>query len=195
MKKLQAIILGAIIITLISCSKETTNNNTTTDNPNINHRVINKTLSTALDSTREMLEIDIDDNDTSDYAIQMELRSQYKSVSIVCIPLGNYTLSTVTDGESQNIVTKLTNNTLINASATNWNQLSAYAFYRTDITPTVNLGHAGAGDILTGVQFAINGKMHFGWILVNVSANMKTVTVKEVAYDIRPNTTIKAGEK
>lgn len=194
MRKLQSIILGTIIITLISCSKETTNN-TTTDNPNINHRVINKTLSTALDSTREMLEIDIDDNDTSDYAIQLELRSQYKSVSIVCIPLSNYTLSTAADSESPNVITMLTNNTLINASTTNWNQLSVYALYRTDITPTVNLGYAGTGDILTGVQFAINGKMHFGWILVNVSANMKTVIVKEVAYDIRPNTAIKAGEK
>lgn len=192
MKKTTLTIIIAIVILAIGCKKE---NNTTTDNPNIVHRVINQTLSTTKDSTEEYLEINIDNDSIKDFVLIMNLRSHYKSVSIVCIPLDNYTLSTTIDSELPNVINKLTNNTVINASATTWNQLSTYALLRTDYTPTVNLGYAGAGDILTGVQFDINGSMHFGWMLVNVSANMKTVTVKEVAYDIRPNTAIKAGEK
>jgi hypothetical protein len=49
--------------------------------------------------------------------------------------------------------------------------------------------------VLVGVQFLIDGNIHFGWILINASASRKYIVVKEVAYDIRPNVEIRAGEK
>jgi hypothetical protein len=58
-----------------------------------------------------------------------------------------------------------------------------------------NYGFAGKGDLLVGVRFMIGSQLHYGWMKVNASTDYKTIIVKEVAYDIRPNVEVRAGEK
>jgi hypothetical protein len=61
--------------------------------------------------------------------------------------------------------------------------------------PELSYGFAGKGDLLVGVRFMIGSQLHYGWMKVNASTDYKTIIVKEVAYDIRPNVEVRAGEK
>ena len=45
-----------------------------------------------------------------------------------------------------------------------------------------------------GVKFQASGNTHYGWIRVEVTADGKTLSVKDYAYDATPNTAIVAGE-
>ena len=45
------------------------------------------------------------------------------------------------------------------------------------------------------VCFLIGTQLHYGLMKINAAADYKSIIVKEVAYDIRPNVEVRAGEK
>jgi len=51
----------------------------------------------------------------------------------------------------------------------------------------------GETDKYVGVQFSIGSDVHFGWVKLDVSADLQTVTVKEVGYEGAPSALGKAG--
>jgi hypothetical protein len=46
-----------------------------------------------------------------------------------------------------------------------------------------------------GVQFPIDGRNHYGWIRVQVANDGTSLKIRDYAYHIEPETTIKAGEQ
>jgi hypothetical protein len=51
----------------------------------------------------------------------------------------------------------------------------------------------GTTDKYVGVQFTRNGKVHFGWVKMNVAADYNSVTITEVGYQSTPELFSKAG--
>jgi hypothetical protein len=101
-----------------------------------------------------------------------------------------------TSSEDPYIVKNLVSKSVINTTSKDWSQLSFLSIFNNEFTANVvDEGYAGKGDVVIGVQFLIDGNIHFGWIVVNISSTRKYIIVKEVAYDIRANTEILAGEK
>lgn len=195
MKTTKIITLIAIVMLAISCKKENVNNNTA-DNPNIIHRVINKELIAKSDLTTEFSEFDIDNNGVNDFVIELHLQKFAKNVRLLGIPIGNASLATTAGSEDPYIVRNLAAKSTINSASKDWSQLSFLSIYNNDPSvPIEDIGYAGKGDVLIGVQFLINGNTHFGWIIINISSTRKYIIVKDVAYDIRPNVEILAAEK
>lgn len=182
-----------IILLIISCKKESTE---ITDNPNIIHRVINKELIAKSDLTTDYSEFDIDNNGVNDFVIELHLQKFAQNVRLLGIPIGNVSLAMTTSSEDPYIVKNLVSKSVINITSKDWSQLSFLSIFNNEFTANVvDEGYAGKGDVVIGVQFLIDGNIHFGWIVVNISSTRKYIIVKEVAYDIRANTEILAGEK
>ena len=195
MKTIKIITIITLLFFAISCKKENASDNTI-DNPNIVHRVINKELIAKADLTTEFLLIDIDNNGVDDFAIELYLQKFSKSVRLLGIPTGNFSLSTTASSEDPYIAQNLAAKSKINAASKDWSQLSFLSILNNDPSFTlVDVGYAGKGDVLIGVQFLINGNTHFGWLIINISSSRKYIIVKEVAYDIRSNTEILSYEK
>lgn len=53
----------------------------------------------------------------------------------------------------------------------------------------------GQGDKYIGIKFKIGTEFHFGWMKVNLSNDGKSLIIREVAYDTRPNTPITVGAR
>ena len=71
---------------------------------------------------------------------------------------------------------------------------STYGFmygegHTTFVTP------APVGDAYFGFKLFRNGGSHFGWVLLNINTESKTLTLKEYAVNRTPNRPIKAGQK
>jgi hypothetical protein len=193
MKTTITFMLALILIIIMSCKKE---NTPEIDNPNVTHRVINKELIAKADLTTDFIEIDIDNNGVSDFAVELYLQKFSESVRLLGLFSGNTSLATVASSEDPYIIQNLAAKAKVNSSSRDWSQLSFLSMYNNLLsTSIVDVGYAGKGDVLVGVQFLIDGNTHFGWILINTSASRKYIIVKEVAYDIRANTEILAGEK
>ena len=191
MKTSRLILFIGITFLYISCKKEKE-----TDNTNIIHRVINKEIISKGDFSSDYTEIDIDDNSVVDYILEIKLQKFSKSTRFLGMITGNESLATAASNEDPFIVNKLSKNSIINSTSTAWTQLSFLANYSNDLISTIKEdGYAGNGDVIVGVKFLIDGNTHFGWIIMNTSVSYKYAIVKEVAYDIRPNIAIKAGEK
>lgn len=191
MKTTKLFLFIVIVLLLSNCKKEKE-----TDNPNIIHRVINKEVISKGDFSTDYTEIDIDDNSVIDYILEIKLQKFSKSTRFLGKIPGNESLATAASNEDPFVVNKLSKNSTINSTSTIWNQLPFLANYSYDLISTIKEdGYAGNGDVMVGVKFLIDGNTHFGWIIMNTSASYKYAIVKEVAYDIRPNIAIKAGEK
>jgi len=52
----------------------------------------------------------------------------------------------------------------------------------------------GLGDKFIGLRFYKNSHWYYGWVRVNVASDVKSVKVKDFAYQKTPETGIKAGE-
>ncbi|HUM52845.1 MAG: hypothetical protein KA174_10925 [Chitinophagales bacterium] len=195
MKTIKIITLIAIVILAISCKKENVNNNTV-DNPNITHRILNKEIIAKADLTTEFSLIDIDNNGVDDFAVELYLQKFSENVRLLGIPSGNASLATTASSEDPYIIQNLAAKSKINTTSKDWSQLSFLSIYKNlPSIPLVDVGYAGKGDVLVGVQFLIDGNTHFGWLIINISSSRKYIIVKEVAYDIRPNVEILAAEK
>jgi hypothetical protein len=194
MSRIKLIKLITVIILAVSCKKETE-----TDNPNINHRTVNLEMKVSSYNADSDMSIDINDDGMLDFEIELDL---YKDAE------DNYDYELWLDYEqsgnefltqeinSDAYAKPLKKDDLISGGSSTWySYCDFFEIEKSPGYPEENFGFAGNGDILIGVRFMIGTERHYGWMKVNASADYKTVIVKEVAYEIRPNVEIRAGEK
>lgn len=182
-----------LCLSSLACKKEEP------DNPNINHRVVNLEMKVSSYNAESDMIIDINEDGMQDFEIELDL---YKDAEddldfelwLDYYQSGNEYLTQEINSDAY--ARPLNKNDLISGGSTTW---ESYCYFfeleKSPGYPDDNYGFAGKGDILVGVRFMIGSERHYGWIKISVSADYKTVIVKEVAYEIRPNVEIRAGEK
>ena len=74
-----------------------------------------------------------------------------------------------------------------------WNQYSVLDV--NVVSPSLIKGAAGKGDKYVSFVFKNGLKPFYGWLRVNVSADHKTVLIKDLAYSVLPETLVKTGSK
>jgi hypothetical protein len=93
--------------------------------------------------------------------------------------------------ETFKIPTSKNNGDKINPSSANWTERAdvGFAYLGEEI------GFAGDGDKYYGFRFSAGDGIHYGWLKVNLTADYRTLTIKELAYHKTPNTEIAVGAK
>jgi hypothetical protein len=82
-----------------------------------------------------------------------------------------------------------------------WRDSGHISMFHSDVVPppfpvydTIKYGEFFNLERFIGVQFPIDGRNHFGWIRVQVNIDGTSLKIRDYAYHIEPETTIKAGE-
>ena len=97
---------------------------------------------------------------------------------------------------SDEYIKTLNRNDLVSGGSSIWNSYATiFELDRDPGNPEEKYGFAGNGDVLIGIRFMIGTQLHYGWMKINAASDYKSIIVKEVAYDIRPNVEVRAGEK
>lgn len=213
MKSNSLYILFAIV--LISCSK----NPDIKDNPDIESFTINQTTDFTAEfypvSTTSPIitTVDIDKDGIPDVQLTAEAvfltaqKAYHSWIEVGGIQNEIYFTSSLQTFPDLNIqyfyIASLNLNAIINDETGDdlrYNYTYIGSEYIDSLSNKIHIGALrGNGDKYLGFKFkkAIqnSGTMHYGWIKLNVSADNKIVTIKEVAYHKTPNTPINAGEK
>ena len=194
MKTTKIITLIAMVVLAVSCKKEKE-----ADNPNINHRTVNLEMKVSSYNAESEMSIDINDDGMLDFEIELDL---YKDAEddfdyelwLDYEEFGNEFLTQ--EINSEEYIKSLNKNDLISGGSSIWYRYcNFFEIEKTPGNPEEKYGFAGKGDILVGVRFLIGTQLHYGWMKINAAADYKSIVVKEVAYEIRPNVEVKAGEK
>lgn len=194
MKTKNIISFLAIVVLAISCKKEKE-----TDNPNINHRTVNLEMKVSSYNADSDMSIDINDDGMLDFEIELDL---YKDAEddydyelwLDYYQTGNEFLTQ--EINSDEYAKPLNKNDLISGGSSVWyRNCNFFEIEKLPGYPEEKYGFAGKGDILVGVRFMIGTQLHYGWMKINAASDYKSIIVKEVAYDIRPNVEVRAGEK
>ena len=192
MKKKISIVL-VLSMSLLACKKEEP------DNPNINHRTVNLEMKVSSYNAESDMSIDINDDGMLDFELELELDNDaaddyFYELWLDYYQTGNEYLTQ--EINSDEFIKPLNKNDLISGGSSTWYR---YCNFFVDVkspgNPEEKYGFAGKGDILVGVPFMIGTERHYGWMKINASTDYKTIIVKEVAYEIRPNVEVRAGEK
>ena len=192
MKNKRLIIL-LFSMSLLACKKEEA------DNPNVNHRTVNLEMKVSSYNANSDMGIDINDDGMLDFEIELDLYKVAEDDYDYELWLdyeqsGNEFLTQ--EINSEEYAKPLNNNDLISGGSSTWYRYCTFfEIEKSPGNPEEKFGFAGNGDILIGVRFMIGTERHYGWMKVNASSDYKTVIVKEVAYDIRPNVEVRVGEK
>jgi hypothetical protein len=194
MRTKNIITLLAIVVLAVSCKKEKE-----TDNPNINHRTVNLEMIVSSYNADSDMSIDINDDGMLDFEIELDLYRNSDNeleyyAEIDYEQTGNEVLTQDIDGDEY--VKPLNKNDLISGGSSTWYRYATiFELDRDPGNPEINYGFAGKGDVLVGIRFMIGTQLHYGWMKINAASDYKSIIVKEVAYDIRPNVEVRAGEK
>ncbi|MBP6154080.1 MAG: hypothetical protein KA457_04620 [Chitinophagales bacterium] len=194
MKTTNIFFLLTFFLFTISCKKEKE-----TDNPNINHRTVNLEMKVSSYNADAEMSVDVNDDGMQDFEIELDLYKDAEDDYDYELWLdyeqsGNEFLTQ--EINSEEYVKQLNKNDLISGGSSTWYRYcNFFEIEKSPGNPEEKFGFAGNGDILIGVRFLIGTELHYGWMKINASSDYKTVTVKEVAYEIRPNVEVRAGEK
>lgn len=72
----------------------------------------------------------------------------------------------------------------------------SFFYFSMELFSNYNTGNlVGAGDKYLPFYLYIDGNVHYGWIRIEVSADMKQLIVKDAAYHKTPGMSIQAGQK
>lgn len=182
-----------LCMTLLACKKQES------DNPNINHRVVNLEIKVSSYNAQSDMSIDMNEDGMLDFEMELDL---YKisdneldyELWLDYYISGNEFLTQEINSDAY--AKPLNKNDLISGGSSTWESYcNFFELEKLPGYPDDDYGFAGKGDVLVGVRFMIGTERHYGWMKINASADYKTVIVKEVAYEIRPNVEIRAGEK
>jgi hypothetical protein len=94
-----------------------------------------------------------------------------------------------------NVAKGLTAGSIISTTQLTWTDEAYLGLKGTYYGTNINVGQFLGSDKYVGVRFIAAGNTHYAWMLVGMAANGSSVTIKEYAYHITPNTPIGAGEK
>lgn len=169
---------------------------TESNDPLIEDKTINKTITTGGSSSRYGADDSIDVNGDGDF----DFKFLFGAVSGVtdttfyggaCIK-GDVLTYTQNLGTTSTVFTTIFNKgDKISSSSTIW---STFGFAAGTLG-TTSIGIAGAGDKLIGFRFNAGDGTHYGWMKVNIAENYTSLKVVELAYHKTPNTEIEAGVK
>ncbi|MFN8283583.1 MAG: hypothetical protein U0U67_10240 [Chitinophagales bacterium] len=195
MKSITVFII-ALLFT-VACKKNDNNN------PAINDRTINKNITAIKVGSNFMVSdyLDLDDDGKLDINFEGILSDSTKYLRITGVNDSTNILSDFVSfpsflGGIITIPKTLTTNTLVDVSSSHWVELTYIAFISTKVTKEFNDGIHGDGDVYLAFQIEKNtGNNYYGWMLINVSSDMKAITVKEVAVNTVANKGINIGEK
>lgn len=194
MKTTKMITLIAMVVLAVSCKKEKE-----ADNPNINHRKVNLEMKVSSYNAESDMSIDINDDGMLDFEIELDLYRDSDNdleyyAEIDYEQTGNEILTQ--EINSDEYIKTLNKNDLISGGSSTWYRYATiFELDRDPGNPEEKHGFAGNGDVLIGIRFMIGTQLHYGWMKLNAAADFKSIIVKEVAYDIRPNVEVRAGEK
>ena len=202
MKKIKIITLIAMVVLAISCKKEKE-----ADNPNINHRTVNLEMKVSSYNAESEMSIDINDDGMLDFEIELDLFRDSDNdleyyAEIDYEQTGNEILTQ--EMNSDEYIKTLNRNDLVSGGSSIWYSYvlselcvrhNFFEIEKTPGNPEEKYGFAGNGDVLIGIRFMIGTQLHYGWMKINAAADYKSIVVKEVAYEIRPNVEVRAGEK
>ena len=194
MKKIKIITLIAMVLLAVSCKKEKE-----ADNPNINHRTVNLEMKVSSYNAESEMSIDINDDGMLDFEIELDLFRDSDNdleyyAEIDYEQTGNEILTQ--EMNSDEYIKTLNRNDLVSGGSSIWySYATIFELDRDPGNPEEKYGFAGNGDVLIGIRFMIGTQLHYGWMKINAAADYKSIIVKEVAYDIRPNVEVRAGEK
>lgn len=167
-----------------------------TDDPNITFRTLDSTVSPTVLDVNVFKYIDIDNNGTIDakiYAWQSNIYTdKFRGTILGEFDTSGFDVLTNPSGVASLKTLKTFNKgELIDSLQTTW-QYYGYASMK---KTTDSIGFDGQGDKLVGFRFMNGANKHYGWAKISVTNDGKNLTLKELAFDIRPNTPIKAGAK
>ena len=184
-----ALAMGAVAILPIGCKKDTV-----VDDPNITVRTLSDI--TQLVGTGGVHHgIDIDGNGTKDtytyvYDTSGFLESGFYDDGSTGSRVLTEPITNTLPGVTADFIKAIASGTSIGSSSTTWD---SYGYTQGKFGAESVGNFAGLGDKYVGVKFYIGTAVHYAWILVNLSSDGKTFTVKKVGYNIVADAAINAG--
>ncbi|QQR96728.1 MAG: hypothetical protein IPK18_07310 [Sphingobacteriales bacterium] len=195
MKKIILVSILAIVIFATSCKKETE-----TDNPNIIHRTTNLEVRVSSYNAYSSMSIDIDKDSTIDFGLYLQLNKdnndKYNYLLAIAGEVLHNEMKFISINGDDYIKTLSKNDSINVGSVLDWSfDCNIFEIEKTIGNTEEKYGFYGKENILVGIRFLIGTELHYGWIKLDVASDYKSAIVKEIAYNIRPNIGIKAGEK
>ncbi len=168
--------------------------------PTIHSRVINKTITPIKFGNNFMFSdyLDIDNDGKLDVDFTGTLTD---SIDVIQIQESNDSveiLSTIVSVEQFTYPTtkELTIGTLIDVSSSHWSKTSILSYINIKKGKELSFGIQGKGDVYIGIKIKKpDNNNYYAWMLLNVSADLNTIVVKEVGVNKILNEGIKVGEK
>ncbi len=189
-KMYSALALGATAILPVACKKDK-------NDPNIIDKTIGLNLSIGASPSFQVDSLDIDGNGLSDLGFALITQKHDSTMVAYMASLNensafkvnsNYTLMIFDEGSQLDA---------ISTSSSNIGEIGI--FHNKNLGTSTNIGIGGQGDkyIAFALRDAIAAPddLHTGWMKVNLSSDLKTLTIKELAYQKNPGVGIKVGAK
>lgn len=191
-KSYSALAMASAITVPLACKKES-------NDPNIIDKVINKKIIAVETSGSSFLgidSIDLDNNGIFDIAFAVIVGKNDSTAATYSVGINDNALFLNESGGYFSNLPLNTGTTLdtFNFSANQFEDISI--FHQKDVSISLNKGIGGKGDKYTGIVLRSSGSnFHAGWMKVNLSADLRTFTIKEYAYQKEPVVSIKIGQK
>lgn len=195
MAQYAALAAAASLVIPVACTPE---NPEITDN--IQDAVLNKTITavgTAADFTIHD-SLDVNNDNKADFDFFLDGGTYGPSVTFASCNIDQLngsgavlTSQQLFDGLNIPVAVAKTVDDTIRSSSTNFTDICYFGNkYNANV-----VGYAGGGDKYLGFKFTATDGTHFGWMKVNLASDYKSIVIKDVAYDKRPNTAIAVGAK
>lgn len=200
MKQTLYLVILCFATSAISCKKESTSSNNS-----IEYKLLN--LSATMSSGTGYISAKIQDvpitgeiGDKVDVVLEKNasIATPYLRLSIEPTSTQEFGYFTTTTSSSK-LLKAFAKDAVIDAS-TSWYSSPLYGYaegsFLSPIAEADGNIQPGSGDKYVGMRLKLSdNSTHYGWMLINYSADKSTVTVKEVAYNKNENEAIKAGQK
>lgn len=198
MKQTLYLVILCFATSVISCKKGSTSSNSS-----IEYKLLN--LSATMSSGTGYISAKIQDvpitgeiGDKVDVVLEKNASIATPYLRLIIEPTSTQEFAYFTTATSYSKLLKaFAKDAVIDATSTSWYSSPLYG-YGEDTYVAVADGNIqpGSGDKYVGMRLKLSDNTtHYGWMLINYSADKSTVIVKEVAYNKNANEAIKAGQK
>ncbi len=193
MKKTIFLFASVVFIYLTACKKTETNQ----DNPDVTNKIIDSSLTVGPGNGSKTALIDVNNDMTGDFYLNAMRESGMFRTALNSVATNNGAEFT-TDGSSG--ASDYESSAIIDSSLSKpkgprptavWNFSATCSI----VNNGVKSGYAGNGDFFMGFYFTLSDGKHYGWLKLNVSDDGSRIILKELAYQNKPRTAIKVGEK
>lgn len=208
--RLQSLILFVSAVSMVSCKKDTTAPASTVVYKSLGLTITNGAVSGS--TTNQSLNLDVDNDNTDDFAVGVGTSWYGSSITdLVTIysPAGSIdSIYSSTNNRAHRqlqvqipgIYTEpLTSGTAVplQSSASKYYSDFSIIGRKFNNSGTINLegGFDNQGNQLFGFKHYAGGKWVYGWMRINLSADMRTLKIVDLAYNTLDNAPLNAGQK